>query len=283
MTVGDDHNPASAPVPPPAFENGMVRIRRCRHGSFMYLASDIYVGLSLELYGEYSETEVTFFRQVIRPGAVVVDCGAHIGALTVPLAHLVGPQGRVVAFEPQRQLFQLLCGNVALNNFANVYCYQRAVAETEGSVVVPLVDYTQAQNFGLVIMGNDGPGERVMSLPIDALNLPACHFMKIDVQGNELGALKGAARTIAAHRPVLYVENDVADKSDALIAHLLSLNYQLWRHTPHFYDPGNFFGRVENVFGNRGSFNLICFPAELRASVGGLPPIRRPSDWEMPT
>jgi len=44
-------------------------------------------------------------------------------------------------------------------------------------------------------------------LTIDGLNLPKCHFIKIDVEGMEQEVLEGAVRTIAALSPILYVEN----------------------------------------------------------------------------
>src|ERR1043165_865505 len=100
--------------------DGMVAIRRCRYGTMMYLRKDMYVGRSFAEYGEYSEGEVDIFRQVLRPGDLALDIGANLGSHTLPLAQFVGPTGGVYAFEPQRILFQILCGNVALNEIGNV-------------------------------------------------------------------------------------------------------------------------------------------------------------------
>jgi hypothetical protein len=91
-----------------ALADPMLPIRRCRHGTMMYLRQDIYVGRSFAEYGEYSEGEVDLFRQCLRPGDVALDIGANFGSHTIPLAQLVGPGGAVYAFEPQRILFQIL-------------------------------------------------------------------------------------------------------------------------------------------------------------------------------
>src|SRR5208282_3272360 len=82
----------------------------CRHGYLLYNPLDEYIGKSLDLYGEFSEGEVGVYRQLVRPGDVVIDAGANNGVFTLVFARAVGPAGRVIAFEPQRVLFQTLCG-----------------------------------------------------------------------------------------------------------------------------------------------------------------------------
>ena len=86
----------------------------------LYNFHDLYIGRSLDLYGEYSEGEIDLFGQIVQPGQVVVEVGANIGAHTVFLAHRSGPAARVLAFEPQRIVFQTLCANLALNSITNV-------------------------------------------------------------------------------------------------------------------------------------------------------------------
>ena len=63
--------------------------KQCRHGRMVFLKHDVYIGRSLELYGEYSESEAEVFTQLLRPGDVVIEAGANIGAHTVHIANLV--------------------------------------------------------------------------------------------------------------------------------------------------------------------------------------------------
>ena len=86
-----------------------------RYGEFAYYADDSHIGASLALYGEYSELELALLRQVIKPGWTVVDVGANIGTLTVPLAEMVGDEGRVYAIEaqPEQVLFVSVTYNVS--------------------------------------------------------------------------------------------------------------------------------------------------------------------------
>jgi hypothetical protein len=97
-------------------------------------------------------------------------------------------------------------------------------------------------------------------ITIDNLLLPACHMIKIDVEGMEKPVLDGARQTIARFRPLLYVEDDRPNKHAELIATLFDLEYRLWWHLPRLFNPGNFAGDSENIFSNIASFNLFCLP-----------------------
>ena len=68
----------------------------------LYSTKDIYIGRSLDLYGEFSEGEVHFFGQVLQPGMIAIDVGTNIGCHTVFMAKRVGPGGAVIAFRRTR-------------------------------------------------------------------------------------------------------------------------------------------------------------------------------------
>jgi len=244
----------------PLWEQWPIRVKRCREGAMIYNVNDEYIGRSLDTYGEISREEVDLYRQILQPSMTALEVGANIGVHTIPLARCVGPGGRVVAFEPQRIVFQMLCANVALNALANVVTHQAAVGRETGTVMVPAVDYLQPGNFGGVSLGAGGSGETVRVVTIDSLELSACHFIKIDVEGMERDVIEGAADTIRRFRPRLYIENDRREKSQALIGQLLDLDYRLYWHLPRLFSADNFFGRKENLFENVVSVNMIGIP-----------------------
>ncbi len=262
----------------PLIDRGHIRLKTCRHGTMLYLASDVYIGGSLDRYGEFSEEEAALFGQLVQPGWVVVEVGANLGAHTVVLAKTVGPRGFVIAFEPQRVIFQILCANVAINALGNVYTHQAAVGREPGSITVPPLDYTEVRNYGGLPLGEWTEGESVPLLTIDSLNLPACHFLKIDVEGMEGDVIAGAEETIRRFKPMLYVENDRAEHSAALIGQLQALDYRLFWHTPPLFNPANFFGVAENTFGRAASINMLGFPASKNPKVEGLREVSGPDD-----
>jgi len=145
--------------------------------------------------------------------AVVIDGGANIGFVTVPLARkLEGKQTRILSFEAQKRLFYALAGTVAINDLYNVHVYNQALGDTVGVVRMPDVNYKQVDDYGSVSVDSEvaefdytNPNLTQM-VTIDSLNLPKVDFIKLDVEGYEPNALRGAANTIRTHRPWLWVE-----------------------------------------------------------------------------
>ncbi len=242
----------------------------CRHGPMLFNRHDQYVGASLRKYGEFSPGEAAMFRQIVRPGATVIEIGANIGAHTVELSRLAGA---VIAFEPQRLMFQVLCANLALNGCANVMARPVAIGAAAGAAFVPMAAPDQPNNFGGISLFGSTEGERVPVFALDDLGLPHCHVIKLDVEGMEIDALLGATRLVAARRPVIYVENDRQEHADALIRLLLSWRYRLFWHRPPLYSPDNFAGDPENIFGGLVSENMLCFPVEATPVVQDLPEV----------
>ena len=247
---------------PVAAAEAFNRVKACRHGTLIYNINDQYIGRALHEYAEFSQGEVDLFAKLIRPGQVVIDAGANIGAHTVFFCRAVGPKGVVHAFEPQRVIFQTLCANLALNSLQNGHAHHAALGDAPGSIVVDVPDYSQPNNFGGMPLGAFSQGERVPLVTIDSLELAACHFMKIDVEGMEQSVIRGATETLRRHRPVLYVENDREEHARALVAQLEALGYRLYWHLPPYFNPDNFARNPDNVFGNIASRNMLCLPAE---------------------
>jgi FkbM family methyltransferase len=260
-------------------ERSVTAVKECRHGQMLYLKGDKYVGKSLDAYGEFSELEVKIFSQFLKKGDVVAEVGANIGAHTIAIAKLVGQTGQVLAFEPQRVIFQILCANLALNGLFNVRTYQAAVGRETGMITVPQINYTTEANFGGLSLGKWDAGENVQVLKLDALNLPALRLLKVDVEGMEAEVLSGAKQTIAKYRPILYVENDRRAHSEQLIELLNAFGYRMWWHLPKLFNPKNFANNKSNLFGEIISINLLCCPKEVPAEVTGLRAVTGPADW----
>jgi len=254
---------------PPILTNGHLRLRRCRHGIMLYNLNDTHLGTMLDLYGEYSEAEADMFRHFLKPGMTAVEVGANIGAHTLALAGIVGPQGRVLAFEPQRIVFQMLCANLAVNGIEHVDAHWAAVGSAPGRITVPRLAGTQRTNFGGLAVGG-GQGDEVSLLTLDSLELPACDFLKIDVEGMERDVILGTRQTIRRLRPTISVENDREEKSPALIQLLWDLAYDCYWDIPHYIHVPNFRGNTENAFPTMASFNLVCLPREKKLTIGHL-------------
>jgi FkbM family methyltransferase len=261
-------------------ESGANRLVRGRHGYILYNRHDIGVGRFVEADGEYFESEVDLFRQVCQPGNVVVDAGANIGTHTLALSEIVGPTGRVFAIEPQRLVFQMLCANVALNGLTNVECRRAALGDHEAELLLGDPDPHQEINFGGVSLSQIPGAIPTPLLTLDNLRLPHVRLIKIDVEGMELDVLRGAQATLKAHQPILYMENNQPEKSEALLRFLGDWNYRSFWHMPSYFSPNNFFGNQQQlaqhlIIDKGGEFldssgiaiNLLCLPREMAARI----------------
>ncbi len=89
----------------------------------------------------------------------------------------------------------------------------------------------------------------------------------------EEDALRGAAQIIAQFKPILYVENDRADKSDGLVRYIDSLGYKMYWHRPHYFNPDNFMCNPNNIFANVISINMLCVPQDQPQGLEGFEPV----------
>lgn len=201
------------------------------------------VGMQLLSTGSFDHQEMVLLRNLagaLPEGAVILDIGANIGVNTLVMASAcAGRGGTVHAFEPQRLVFQMLCGNVALNSLDNVHCLNKAVGKAAGRIAIPKLDYNMCASFGSLELGRaqrepigqnptiDGPGtEEAEVCTVDGMDFPRVDLVKMDVEGMELDALAGARRTLERFRPALFIEWIKSDV-DALRAFLDGLGYEV--------------------------------------------------------
>lgn len=248
-------------IPDYLVANGFIGVKRCRRGIFMFNRNDRFVGRSLDLYGEWCDSEIVLLEKFLRPGDTVVDAGANIGTHTIAFAALVGEAGAVIAFEPQRFSFQLLCGNAALNCLTNVECRRQGLGESIRKAGIPRLSPRETWNFAAVAIGGDHEADEVEIVTLDSLGLKSCRLIKIDVEGMEPEVIRGARATIEAHRPVLFVECNTRDGAARTIGAIRDAGYRAWWHLGLYYNERNFFGNPENVFARyQPEANLLCLP-----------------------
>lgn len=193
--------------------------------------------------------EIDLLTQILRGWGrdlTVLDIGANFGTYALALAQAAGTGGKVHAFEPQRILFNMLAGSIALNGIMNVHCHNMAVGDRNGTIPLPQFDYDRPLNFGSIELGpvqrerlsqeRRYDPERVEEVPlttIDRFAFSRVGLIKIDVEGMEMAVLDGAMETIGRWRPVLFVEflkNDAVTLRQRLEGmsydvHAVSMNY----------------------------------------------------------
>ncbi len=155
----------------------------------------------------YEPTETALLKKELKKGEIFVDIGANIGYYTLIAARLVGPRGKVYAFEPDPVNFRLLEKNIEQNGYLNVVLVNRAVSDNTRSALL----YLNKTNMGDHRIYN--PGEYRDRIPIRTVSLDdyfkkldkRVHFIKMDIQGAEAKALKGIRSLVKANRRIKMV------------------------------------------------------------------------------
>jgi FkbM family methyltransferase len=244
-------------------------VTQTRYGTLIYNKNDVRVGRSLELYGEYCERAIIVFDQVLAPGQVVIDVGANIGAQTLFFAKKVGPAGCVLAFEPQRLVYQALCGNMAINSITNVHCWNAAVGNHRGEICVPRIDHERQIDLASVEIGGE-EGDRVPVIGLDGMNLPRCNLVRIASPGMECAVLDGAAALLQRLRPIVYISTQLDPAREArLLERLTELGYAAYWHSAELFNPLNHAGNAENVFGTQTERCLLCVDLAVERNLTG--------------
>jgi len=163
-------------------------------GHKMFL--DQHDTLKLSTNGIFEPFETNLVKKAVRKGSVVLDIGANIGYYTLIFAKLVGEQGKVFAFEPEPFNFKLLKKNVEINNYQNVILQNSAVSNNNGKTKLYLSQEQSGTHriFPSHICSNNYVEVEMVRLDdYFKKNVLAekISFIKIDVEGAELGVLKG--------------------------------------------------------------------------------------------
>lgn len=171
-----------------------------------------------------SEPEYRRLDDWVAPGDWVIDVGANVGHYTARLSRLVGPTGRVMAFEPVPETFEILASLISAAGAHNVSLFNIAASAEVGVAGVSLPRFTSGlTNYYMATLTSGGGEFNVLTLPLDALMPPKpVSLVKIDVEGHELQALQGMQTLLRRDQPRLIVEG----RSEDVAAFLTGLGYR---------------------------------------------------------
>lgn len=231
--------------------------KQCRYGEMSFFKTDHYISRGLDLYGEFSESEVALFRRVLKSGDTVIEAGGNIGCHATAMGEIVGPKGKVWTFEPNPTIAALLKRNCASRPW--IEAHDVALGVDASPVMIKLVDQAQVHTPS---WPETGETIEVACISIDSLELKQLAFLKNDTDGPEFLILQGAEKTIERCRPVLYVEVDKPSLYPDMIPWIADHGYRPYNHFGPLFNPDNFAGCKANVYGKIVSAMLLCIPRE---------------------
>jgi FkbM family methyltransferase len=238
---------------------------------------DLGEGFDLSIYlGAFEPGTRTTLKKLIKPGNVVFDIGANIGAHTLGIAQSVGPQGHVFAFEPTDFAFEKLCRNLALNPdlAARTSPRQILLAASSSDSGEPQIyaswplrssnDEVHPKHRGRLVCTAHASVDTLDSFvqrnKIDRLNL-----IKIDVDGHELPVLQGALETLRRFRPLLVMEMSPYNHAEHkhsfgdFVALLKSLRYSLQDADTNEAVPLDL-DQLQRLIPDGASINVLAMP-----------------------
>ena len=161
----------------------------------------------------FESAELAFVERFLKPGMTVLDLGAHHGLYTLLASKRVGSRGKVIAFEPSPRERRALLLHLILNRCGNVKVEGLAVGNEDTEADLFVVEGTQTGCNSLkppdVLSGTFPKRVRVVRIDdwLDKRKFGQIDFVKLDVEGAELEALKGASRLLErVPRPVILAE-----------------------------------------------------------------------------
>jgi FkbM family methyltransferase len=176
-------------------------------GLYVHDERDQHVSKRLREEGLWEPYETQLLLKILNPGNVLIDVGANLGYYTVIGSTQVGPSGKVFAFEPEPQNFELLQKNCHLNSLDNVQLHHAALSDTNGSGYI----YLNESNLGdhqVYDAGEDRERRKIQMMvgsELLATQTDRADLIKIDTQGAEYHVLKGLEALILQSLPELHI------------------------------------------------------------------------------
>jgi FkbM family methyltransferase len=175
--------------------------------------------------GSYEYDKRRLFEQTVREATTVFDIGAHVGFYTLLGSVLVGPGGRVYAFEPLPRNLWYLREHIRINGIKNATVVEVAVSDRTGQATF---DIRPSNSMGH--LATDGDLE-VRTVTLDDFVYsdggPVPDYLKVDVEGSELGVLAGAESLLRRRHPIIFLATHGSAVNEECCRFLRSLAYDL--------------------------------------------------------
>lgn len=244
-----------------------MRIISTKYGKMRIIDSDKIVSHALALYGEWAMDELNLLEKIITPGMHVMDIGAFIGTHSLAFASFVGAEGKVYAFEPRKEISEILGENIRLNDISNIIVNTLGLGKKAAELKITTLDLSGEQNFGGFSLVNEkGTGAENFSTifiaTIDSLNIDRVDVIKLDVEGMEHEVLYGATTLIEKNRPVIFCECNSVHAGNAILESIKEFQYEIFGFLSSAYNPENFNQNVSNIFGDAKELALLLLPRE---------------------
>ncbi len=185
---------------------------------------------------DWFEEEIHFIRKLLHEGMNVIDIGANYGLYTLTMSKIIGPSGKIWAFEPTSLTAAFLRKSILANHLTNVELVQAGLSDKKGTAKISLNPDPEMNAI------TDEPDSGSKYETVELLNLDECEntypwdtidFIKLDAEGQEHNIVLGGKHFLSTRSPLIMFElKHVHTINTALINDFLELGYQLYHLVP---------------------------------------------------
>ena len=206
---------------------------------FYHDPSDTSVASSILTNGTYEPELLSEIRKTLKSGAVFIEGGANIGFFSLIAAKIIGPTGVVIAFEPTPTTYGYLKKNIKINNISNVIISNSGLSSSEKSQSFLLSPHPEENSIIDCSSKSLKSGTKIINIKtvtIDKFcqnnNLKKVDLIKLDIEGQELEAIKGAKEILLKNKNIkiifelniAYQENGI-EFANQIFTELKRLNF----------------------------------------------------------
>lgn len=240
-----------------------------RYGPLRIIDGDLVVSEAIRRYGEWAGLEIELISRLVTDGDVVADVGAFIGTHARAFSNFVGAAGLVYAFEPRREVFEILLENCQRASYQNIAPINRGLGSRRVTFVrgddVPL---TNAGAFSLYQHPSAGGAVGEIKLTsLDDMGFTRLDFIKIDVEGMEREVLDGGVRTMRQLRPIVHAEVNSLHSGVPLLDWCQLERYAMYCSVSPAFNPANYLGNSQNMFGDAAEVGALLIPVDRVSGV----------------
>lgn len=235
-----------------------MTIINCRYGDFSVPEREDLIFDALREYGEWAQEEIEMLGGFLHPGDTVLDIGAFIGTHARAFSQMVGSQGAIHAFEPNKHIYFELLKNAQIAPQSNIKTYQMALGGRKQSRFILQDDIHSNLGASQLYEGSPDVAASVLQVqPLDDLEFSSIDLIKVDVEGMEYDFIVGGMRAIRQHMPVMFLEANSLQAAGKIIDLAQGINYVVFGYISRAFNPDNFNRSTVNIFGEARECGLL--------------------------
>ncbi|MDX5371663.1 MAG: FkbM family methyltransferase [Pseudomonadaceae bacterium] len=235
----------------------LIEKTHSRYGEFYVPFCDDLISNSLRQYGEWAQCEIETLCSFINAGDTVIDAGAYIGTHSRAFSAQVGKNGKVFAFEPAPDSFEVLAHNARCAPLQNIHAKNLGLGAAQESRTLHIEEEQHNRASASAEGKHTTDDIQIQVQPLDSCNIPRVSFMKVDVEGMELQLLKGAEHTIRRDLPIIFLEVNTLQGSYEFLHWADEHGYAAFGINVPAFNPCNYTGQTANIFGSAREVALL--------------------------